>query len=118
MRFRKRPVVIDAIRYNGLNGDKVSAFGGAAVAVFHDCFVVTTREGRMRGDVGDWLIRGVAGEFYPCKPEIFDATYDPVGLRERVSYVRITRSSPDVITETVDVTDEINALLNSRKEKP
>jgi len=39
---------------------------------------VRTREGVMRADPGDWIICGVAGEFYPCKPEIFEATYEPV----------------------------------------
>lgn len=40
--------------------------------------VVHTLEGDMRADIGDWIIRGVQGEFYPCKPTIFDATYDKV----------------------------------------
>jgi len=39
---------------------------------------IATLEGVMRADVGDWIIRGVAGEFYPCKPDIFAATYEPV----------------------------------------
>ena len=40
--------------------------------------LIPTLEGIMRGDVGDWIIQGVAKEVYPCKPEIFDKTYDPV----------------------------------------
>lgn len=43
-----------------------------------DYLVVPTLEGNMRADRGDWIIRGVKGEFYPCKPDIFSATYDPV----------------------------------------
>jgi len=39
--------------------------------------VILTREGAMRADVGDWIIKGVQGEFYPCKPDIFAATYEP-----------------------------------------
>jgi hypothetical protein len=38
---------------------------------------ITTLEGVMRADPGDWIIRGVKGEFYPCKPDIFEATYEP-----------------------------------------
>ncbi|HEY1188575.1 MAG TPA: hypothetical protein VGE74_13060 [Gemmata sp.] len=38
---------------------------------------ITTREGGMQVTAGDWIIKGIAGEFYPCKPEIFAATYDP-----------------------------------------
>ena len=40
--------------------------------------LISTLEGQMRADVGDWVIRGVKGEFYPCKPDIFAATYEPV----------------------------------------
>lgn len=42
------------------------------------CILIDTLEGQMRADPGDWVIKGVAGEFYPCKPEIFAATYEPV----------------------------------------
>ena len=42
------------------------------------CFLsIDTLEGRMRADPGDWIIQGVKGEFYPCKPDIFEATYEP-----------------------------------------
>jgi len=57
--FRKKPVVIQAIRMN--------------VAVD-----IPTLEGTMRCDPGDWIIRGVKGEVYPCKPDIFEATYEEV----------------------------------------
>lgn len=59
MKFRKKPVVVDA----------------------EPCQVVTfiqTLEGTMRAEVGDWIITGVKGERYPCKPDIFAATYEPV----------------------------------------
>jgi hypothetical protein len=42
-----------------------------------DAVVIDTLEGSMRGDLGDYIIRGVQGEFYPCKPDIFVATYEP-----------------------------------------
>ena len=42
-----------------------------------DALLIPTLEGTMRADVGDWIIRGVQGEFYPCKPEIFKETYEP-----------------------------------------
>lgn len=42
-----------------------------------DCFLIQTLEGVMRAYPGDWIIRGVKGELYPCKPDIFDATYEP-----------------------------------------
>jgi len=40
--------------------------------------VIVTLEGEMRADLGDWIIKGVKGEFYPCKPDIFEATYEEV----------------------------------------
>jgi hypothetical protein len=43
-----------------------------------DGLIIHTLEGDMRADIGDWIIRGVKGEFYPCKPDIFDATYEQV----------------------------------------
>jgi hypothetical protein len=40
--------------------------------------VIPTPEGLMRANLGDWIIKGVKGEYYPCKPDIFEATYEPV----------------------------------------
>lgn len=89
-RFRKKPVVIEARRFETNNeaGDvNMNALvgwmnqGSATMRAWHngtDIFVHTL-EGQMRAEVGDWIIRGVAGEFYPCKPEIFEATYEAVG---------------------------------------
>lgn len=79
-RFRKRPVVIEAVQYDGTN---ITALRGWTMDVTwsdtHDTWAVRTLEGDMRLDVGDWVIRGVHGEHYPCKAEIFDKTYEPVG---------------------------------------
>ena len=58
--YRKRPVVIRAVQ-------------------MAEEFEVETLEGLMKGAVGDWLIEGVAGELYPCKPEIFQETYEVAG---------------------------------------
>jgi hypothetical protein len=85
-RYRKKPVEVDAIRYEGNNPEGVFAWarslGVDDDAMFHSSstgLVIRTLEGSMRADAGDWVIRGVAGEFYPCKPDIFAATYEPVG---------------------------------------
>ena len=80
MRYRKKPVVIDAIRWTGENRDEVEAWSGGEIECIGHVAVVPTLEGEMRGDVGDWLIRGVQGEYYPCKDEIFLATYEPAEL--------------------------------------
>lgn len=119
MRYRKRPVTIEAVRYNGSNADRLRAFARDAVVVDPDCFWVDTKEGRMRGDLGDWLIRGVAGEFYPCKPEIFEATYDPApsGLPDiSIAYVRFFREGPDNVYRMEDATEDYDALLAFARE--
>lgn len=81
-RFRKKPVVIEAHQWEGDNWPDfllfVVARGGTAYTE-EDNLYIDTLEGVMMAHPGDWIIQGVAGEFYPCKPEIFDATYDAVG---------------------------------------
>jgi hypothetical protein len=93
LRYRKRPVVIEAEHLSSLNGDQVTewirANGGHARHVYSDpirremfdgdCpnwIEIETLEGTMTANVGDWIIRGVKGEFYPCRNDIFEATYE------------------------------------------
>src|SRR5258708_3640025 len=96
-KFRKRPVVIDAIQWTGANVQELSdwlAGFDSHVAPPNDeqecakCIarfdytatpvsvLIPTLEGTMTAIAGDWIIRGVAGEFYPCKPAIFEKTYE------------------------------------------
>ncbi len=97
-RFRKKPVEIDAwpIRsfVHGEPGRRALAFMPEPVqdAVERNCIawdedagklVIATLEGRMHGDLDDWLIRGIKGEFYACKPDVFEATYGPADSRSR-----------------------------------
>ena len=79
-RWRKKPVVIEAFRYRIDDRpewfcDKVTT---GEIMTYETHCDIHTREGVMRGEVGDCIIRGVKGEIYPCKPDIFDATYEPV----------------------------------------
>jgi hypothetical protein len=78
--YKKKPVVVQAIQYTGKNiGEIWDAFSAAHVygPVEDDpCAYILTLEGRMRCDVGDYIIRGVQGELYPCKPDIFEQTYE------------------------------------------
>lgn len=75
-RYRKKPVVIEAVRYTGDNGQEIGRFVGEADRNSENQFLIHTLEGTMAADPGDWIIRGVQGEFYPCKPDIFAATYE------------------------------------------
>lgn len=77
MRFRKKPVEIEAIQWSGLNRNEMTAFMGRCKTVDGRIRIVTL-EGTIYADVGDWIIKGVKGEFYPCKPDIFEATYEEV----------------------------------------
>lgn len=76
-KYRKKPVVIEAVQWTGSNEDEVLAFF-PEVDFVEDYCIVQTLEGDMRGMPGDWIIRGVSGEYYPCKPGIFEATYEEV----------------------------------------
>jgi len=84
-KYRKKPVVIEAVRFGGSSTDIAAVRhwmdGGEYVAPrvrTSDIkkLSITTLEGPMWATPGDWIIRGVQGEFYPCKPDIFEATYE------------------------------------------
>lgn len=91
MKFRKKPVVIEAITFDELvaHGRKVSTnivngmpwsfdYGGHPIThETDDCYFIPTLEGTMRFERGDMLLTGVKGEIYPCKADIFAATYEP-----------------------------------------
>lgn len=84
MKFRKKPVVIDAIRFTGRNDAECLAFCPTARDPV-DCkpnLIIATLEGEMLVSVGDWIVRDARDEFSLCKPDIFDATYEPVGRDE------------------------------------
>lgn len=80
-KYRKKPVVIEAVQYTGTNAWEIvmalSPDGPSCLEITEAAVTIPTLEGRMTVSVGDWVIRGVAGEFYPCKPDIFAATYEP-----------------------------------------
>ena len=89
LKYRKKPVEIEAMQWDGTAAGAtpiinwvLSQGGTARYHEDDDAHVehlrIDTLEGTMRADVGDFIIRGVEGEFYPCKPEIFAKTYDAV----------------------------------------
>jgi hypothetical protein len=79
-KYRKKPVVIEALQWTGDNWLEMDAFLTAHHSTFpKDGFlIIHTLEGPMRADNGDYIIKGIQGEFYPCKPTIFESTYDKV----------------------------------------
>lgn len=96
MNFRKKPVVVQAIQWTGKNQNAVCDFcaelvrlnktaeepylaflGRSIVNPEENKVLIRTLEGVMSVSAGDWIIRGIQGEFYPCKPDIFAQTYEP-----------------------------------------
>lgn len=99
MRYRKKPVIVEALQWNGKNVIDIYNFledknvetqyevnsegknfyidfsGGQCVT---GDLMIKTLEGTMKADIGDYIIKGVNGEFYPCKPDIFEKTYEEV----------------------------------------
>lgn len=82
--FRKKPVVIEArqfVRERGSSAGDIADWingncGKGRAGDYGNAIWIETLEGMMAAEPGDWIIKGVAGEFYPCKPEIFAATYE------------------------------------------
>lgn len=85
--YKKKPVVIEAVKYDGKNGGILAHWVGGREHFepkasdhtdVYQYLEIPTLEGNMRAAVGDYIIKGVQGEFYPCKPDIFEETYGRV----------------------------------------
>lgn len=86
MKYRKKPVIIEAVQFED-NSDRIieihEFMGGDTIRVNYEdkdnpYLKIETLEGTMKASVGDYIIKGVNGEFYPCKPDIFEKTYERV----------------------------------------
>lgn len=80
-KFRKKPVEIEAIQWTGINLNEIKSFinvGKYYISTIGE-LVIPTLEGDHIANKGDFIIKGVKGEFYPCKPDIFELTYDYIG---------------------------------------
>lgn len=92
--FRKKPLIVNAILFDGSNFDEILAFGnkeGKKRNILKNSFTdeqdylfIRTLEGNMKVSEGDYVIQGVQGEFYPCKRDIFNSTYDKVVPVKRI----------------------------------
>ena len=76
-KFMKRPMVIEAVQFTG-NFDEIEEFVGGDAEFRGGELVVATLEGPLHATNGDWIIKGIKGEFYPCKPDIFLESYTEV----------------------------------------
>ena len=80
-RFRKKPIVIEAVQFTGPESMEdifLLVPDDRTIRFDDEILTIETLEGNMRANDGDWIIKGVKGEIYPCKPDIFDATYESV----------------------------------------
>ena len=85
-KFRKKPVVIEAWQFTVIDANNPTAIEwwcggkvrGMTLYPQDRVIQIQTLEGKIEGSVGDWIIKGVKGEFYPCKPDIFKMTYEEV----------------------------------------
>ena len=80
-KYREKPVIINAIQWTGKNLDEIEGFAGDKFITWwynHGSIGIQTLGGTMIANLNDWIIKGIKGEFYPCKPDIFLATYEKV----------------------------------------
>jgi len=84
-KYRKKPVVIEAVQFKDCTIETACEIAGltARGVQIHGTpekpfLRIETLEGVMKANLGDWIIKGIKGEFYPCKPDIFEQTYEPV----------------------------------------
>ena len=80
MEYIKKQIVVKAIQYTGDNKIEILDFTNYTASLNnpHQHLTISTLEGDMRAEAGDWIIKGIQGEFYPCKPDIFEETYEIV----------------------------------------
>lgn len=77
-KYVKKPVTIEAVQWTGDNIDEIREFAGDVVSYEDSVMHLSTLEGTVVASVDDYIIKGINGEFYPCKPDIFVRTYDGV----------------------------------------
>ena len=76
-KYRKKPVVIEAVHFCNNTADCIEFIGDKCFQS-GNCIIIQTLEGEMVAGHGDYIIKGIQGEFYPCKPDIFEETYEEV----------------------------------------
>jgi hypothetical protein len=82
VKYRKKPVVIEAVQWNCdiESESEITKMGLVCLGMgtLSSLLIIPTLEGQHVATIGDYIIKGVKGEFYPCKPDIFEMTYEPV----------------------------------------
>lgn len=77
-RYMKKPIVIEAVQWNGLNKNEVKELCKDSVEIMGNTLIIITLEGKIQANENDYITKGINNEVYPCKPDIFEKTYDLV----------------------------------------
>lgn len=124
MKYRKKPVIIDAFQFDGdfMNKDRIYYIPDWAVDMVHKGYIkyksyakgeleIKTLEGVMIASVGDYIIKGVNGEVYPCKPDIFEKTYEEAQLCTKGSLDKVIRTEADIVRVAKELNQELEKAL-------
>ena len=109
---RKKPVEVEFEIWLGVNYSKIKSFVGTFAFLDDNNLIIRTLEGDMHASIGDYIIKGVNGEFYPCKPDIFEKTYDLVEtytLVEETPKRYVFNPTPKDMDKANELGDKINA---------
>lgn len=122
--YRKKPIVIEAVLNRGSNLKEIETF--LAGKVLPDSYAprgdfginwgngevfIHTLEGTMLANVGDWIIKGVKGEFYPCKPDVFEATYEPATTDKLAKHVAAVERLREAAEEGLAILEALTPVV-------
>ena len=101
-KYRKKPIVIEAIQFNGRNSADIHEFCGDKIRepIGKDYLEIETLEGVHIVSPGDYIIKDIKGEFYPCKPDKFEATYE-----------KVNDENPEIITKETSLNVIVKSLV-------
>ena len=119
MKYMKKLIIVDAVQRTGNNIEEIKSFldeNGGVYTITDNSLVINTLEGDMLASLGDYIIKGIHGEFYPCKPDIFKETYDQVNV-EIKGKVNITDNNNTKIIYNKIVRDNIPKIIKEKHEK-
>ena len=119
MKYIKKLIIVDAVQRTGNNIEEIKSFldeNGGVYTITDNSLVINTLEGDMLASLGDYIIKGIHGEFYPCKPDIFKETYDQVNV-EIKGKVNITDNNNTKIIYNKIVRDNIPKIIKEKHEK-
>ena len=76
--YKKKPIIVSAVKWDGGNLQEINTFTDNKAMVKNNVLIIPTLEGAMAAEVGSYIIKGVKGEYYPCRGDIFEDTYEEV----------------------------------------